>query len=59
MLPLWRAKHTFIDYMTNHIKFSLVVCDDHGGFLPFLNYGATECFQHSEGALRDSKREKR
>ena len=35
------------------------MCDNRGGFLPFLNFGATESFQHSEDALRASKREKR
>ena len=24
------------------------MCDNRGGFLPFLNYGATEFFEHSE-----------
>ena len=51
------TKYTFIDYMTNHIKFSLVMCDNRGGFLSFVNYGATELFQHSNSALCDSKRE--
>ena len=49
------TKHTFIDYTTNPIKFSLVMFDNRGGFPPFINHGATELFQHSEGALRDSK----
>ena len=53
------TKYTFIDYMTNPIKFSLVICDNRGLFLPFIIFGATELFQHSNSALRDSKREKR
>ena len=55
------TNHTFIDYMTNPIKLSLVMCDNinRGGFLPFINYDATELYQHSKAALRDSKREKR
>ena len=53
------TKYTFIDYMTNPIQFSLVICDNRGGFLPFINYVATELYQHSNSALRDSKREKR
>ena len=31
------------------------MCDNRGGFLSFINHGATELFQHLEGALRDSK----
>ena len=49
VLPLWCAKHTLIDYMTNQIKFLLVVCDNRVGFLPFLNYGATEFFSTLRG----------
>ena len=41
------TKYTFIDYMTNPIKFSLVICDNRGGFLPLINYDATELFQYS------------
>ena len=52
------TKYTFIDYMKNPIH-SLVICDNRGGFLPFMNYDATELFQHSNSALCDSKREKR
>ena len=36
------TKYTFIDYMTNPIKFSLVICDNCGGFLTFINYDATK-----------------
>ena len=53
------TKYTFIDYMTNPIKFSLVICDNRGGFLPLINCDATGLFQNSNSALRDSNREKR
>ena len=34
------------------------MCNNRGGFLPFINYDATEFCQHSKAGLRDSSREK-